>query len=76
MPATPELSSVLQGSCCETCRDNPQNTLMKKSTKKNSLMTDAFSERLQQLLLSKKRFDKVAVGPLDSQFVFFEVIYL
>ena len=67
---------VLRGNCCETCRNVPKNTPMKKFTKENFLTRqNAFSEHLQQLLLliNKIIFHEVAVG---SRFVLFEVIIL
>ena len=33
----PKMSGVLRGNYCETCRNIPQKTRMKKFTKKNSL---------------------------------------
>ena len=40
----------------ETSRNIPQETLMNGFTKKNSLKRHAFSERLQQCLISKRNF--------------------
>ena len=37
MSKMPKLSCVLQGNCCETCRNIPKKTLMKEFTKKNSI---------------------------------------
>ena len=37
MSEMPKLSCVLQGNCCETCRNIPKKTLMKEFTKKNSI---------------------------------------
>ena len=37
MEKIPKMSGVLQGSCCETCRNIPHKTPMKEFTKKNSL---------------------------------------
>ena len=38
MEKTPKVSDVLRGNCCQTCRNIPQKTPMKKLTKKNSLI--------------------------------------
>ena len=37
MEKIPKMSVVLRGNCCETCRNIPQKTSMKKFTRKNSL---------------------------------------
>ena len=57
------MSGVLRGNCCETCHNIPQKIPTKKFTKKNSLTRQMqFLEQLQQLLINKKIFDKIAVG--------------
>ena len=51
MKKIPKIRSVLQGNCCETCRNIPQKTPMNgEFTKKKEEFfdkTDAFSKRLQ-----------------------------
>ena len=53
MKKKPNMSGVLRGNFCETCRNVPQKTPMNRFTKKNSLTRHAFSERLLQLLINK-----------------------
>ena len=73
MEKIPKMDGVLRGNCCQTCRNIPLKTPMKKLTMKDSLIREAFSECLQQLLWLKEISDKAA---LRSQFVFSEDLIL
>ena len=69
----PKLNGVLRGNRFETCRSVPQKNTYKGVYQEEFFnKTDAFSERLQQLLiLLKEMFNEVAV---NSRFVLFKVI--
>ena len=47
MEKIPQMSGVLRGNYCETCRSIPQKAHMNEFTKKYSLTRHAFSECLQ-----------------------------
>ena len=48
------MGGVLQGNCCETCRNIHQKIPIKEFTKKNTLTRQMlFAERVQQLIINK-----------------------
>ena len=70
-----KISGVLRDNCCETCETcrSSKNAYEGVYQEEFFKKADAFSERLQQLLMSKKIFDEVATG---TRFVLFEVIII
>ena len=48
------MSNILRGNCCETCCNIPKNTYDGVYQGEFFNKTDAFSKRLQQLLINKR----------------------